>query len=271
MEYRDLSFERRGSVAVATLARPEKLNALSRRLQDETRAVCEAVEADDEIRALVVTGEGRGFCSGADLSGVRPRDDGTTREPSTPSQTQRLDEYGWVGRQARAFYELTKPTIAAVNGVAAGAGMSLALACDLRVGSENARFKTVFIERHLSPDSGMSFFLPRIIGYARAADLIFTSRSVDADEAYRLGLLDRLVEAEHLLESAVALAEQIAAWGPMAMRASKRVLQQNMNLPLDEALRNETRHLQFARRAPNDVREARASFASRRRPEFTGS
>ena len=103
---------------------------------------------------------------------------------------------GWVGRQALAVYGLDKPTIAAVNGVAAGAGMSLALACDLRVGDGTARFRTVFAERSLSPDSGMSYFLPRIIGYSRAADLIFTSRDVGAEEAYRLGLLDRLVEAD---------------------------------------------------------------------------
>lgn len=148
--------------------------------------------------------------------------------------------------------------------------MSLALACDLRVGSEQTRFKTVFLERSLSPDSGMSFFLPRIVGYSRAADLIFTSRAVDADEAYRMGLLDRLFPAAELLEGAVALAAQMAALPPVALRSAKRVLQHNTEAGLDAALRFEMQGLDFARRAPHDVAEARASFREKRAPVFTG-
>ncbi len=266
MSYKHLTFERHGHVAVVTLNRPEKLNALNRDLQDETRAACAEVEADDELRALVVTGAGRGFCAGADLtSGREP-----PPEDYVPPQNDRLDEFGWVGGQAKAFYDLNKPTIAAVNGVAAGAGMSLALACDMRVGSPAARFKTVFIERSLSPDSGMSFFLPRIVGYSRAADLIFTSRPVDADEAYRLGLLDRLFEDGDLIDGALELANQISFWPPIAMRAAKRVLQRNMQLDLDAALIYETAGLSFARRAPHDVRESALSFREKRDPNFTG-
>src|SRR5437867_12934507 len=129
-----------------------------------------------------------------------------------------------MGPQAIAIYGLEKPTIAAVNGVAAGAGMSLALACDLRVGNPSTRFKTVFIERSLSPDSGMSFFLPRIVGYSRACDLIYTSRFVEAEEAYRIGLLDRLVPSNKLLEEAVALAQTIASSPTVAMQADRRTL-----------------------------------------------
>jgi 2-(1,2-epoxy-1,2-dihydrophenyl)acetyl-CoA isomerase len=269
MGYEELTFERHGKVALATLSRPKKLNALNGRLSQEALAVCAEVENDDAIRALIVTGEGRGFCAGADLTGGGGRAQ-RGQESGTPPQTQRLDQLGWVGRQAMAFYNLTKPTIAAVNGVAAGAGMSLALACDLRVGSEKARFKTVFIERSLSPDSGMSFFLPRIVGYSRAADLVFTSRNVEAEEAYRIGLLDRLVGADELVERSLELADQIALWPPMAMRSSKRVMQENMQLGLEQALKNELRALDYARRAPNDVREARQSFVERRAPEFTG-
>src|SRR4030095_10995623 len=120
---------------------------------------------DDNVWAVILTGAGRGFCSGVDLR--TPRAD----SESPPRRQERLDVYGWVGRQAMAVYRtLDKPIIAAVNGVAAGAGMSLALSCDMRVGSELTRFKTVFIERSLSPDSGLSFFLPRIVGYSRAWD-----------------------------------------------------------------------------------------------------
>ena len=172
--YECLLFEQREFVALITLNRPDKLNALSETLRAEFREVMAACQADDGIRAIVITGAGRGFCSGVDLTGARAEE--------APGQNERLDAYGWVGRQAMALYRLDKPVIAAVNGVAAGAGMSLAAGCDLRVGSVKTRFKSVFIERNLSPDSGLSFFLPRIVGYSRAADLIYTSRFVPNSE-----------------------------------------------------------------------------------------
>ena len=264
MGYEYLKFERDENLALITLDRPETLNALNAALREDIlNAVSEAGE-DDEIRALVITGSGRGFCSGADLSGSPPE------PPEKAPQNQRLDDFDWMGRQALAVGRLDKPVIAAMNGVAAGAGMSLALACDLRVGSEKTSFKTVFPERSLSPDTGMTFFLPRIVGYSRAADLIFTSRRVDSEEAYRLGLLDRLVEHGKLLEEAIELARQIAFWPPMAIRSSKRVLQQNLEVDLTQALRNETTGLIRARSAPHDLEESRLSWVEKRPPKFTG-
>lgn len=228
---------------------------------------CQELRNDDDVWAVVLTGAGRGFCSGVDLRGGGGSGGGDRQ----PSRQQRLDVYGWTGRLAMAIYRtLDKPTIAAVNGVAAGAGMSVALACDMRVGTENTRFKTVFIERSLSPDTGMSFFLPRIVGYSRACDLVFSSRYVEADEAYRIGLLDRLVSADMLLDETLELANQIAFWPPVAMQSARRVLQQSMESTLEEQLRNESWGLNFARRAPHDMQESRASFAERRPPQFTG-
>ena len=255
--------EVRDHVAILTLNRPAKLNALDASLRDAMLAAIDDVRADDAVRAVVFTGAGRGFCSGADLTAAAPS------EP--PTQNDSLDDLGWVGRQALALHQLDKPAIAAVNGVAAGAGMSLALACDLRVGSPQSRFKTVFIERNLSPDSGMSFFLPRIVGYSRAADLIYTSRAVDAEEAHRIGLLDRLVPHEDLLDAAVALAAEMAAWPPLALRVSKRVLQHNAECELPEALRFELASLAVGNRAVNDRKESMAAFAERRKPVFTGT
>ena len=263
MPYDSLSLERRGFVAVATLERPDKLNALDASLRRDTLNLAAEVADDDEIRVLVLTGAGKGFCSGADLSG------GTRPAPVTDQNTL-MDDLGWVGRQAIAFYRLTKPVIAAVNGVAAGAGMSLALAADLRVGGPEARFKTVFLERNLSPDSGMSFFLPRIVGYSRAADLIFTSRDIGAEEAYRIGLLDRLVDG-HPLAAAIELAEQMAALPPLALRSAKRVLQHNTQAELEDALRFEIAGLSYARKARNDAAESIASFREKRAPHFTGT
>lgn len=260
-----LLVEKTEHVAVLTLNRPQKLNALNGELRDAMHDAIADVQADDAVRAAIFTGAGRGFCSGADLTG------GGGGQNTAPSQNEHLDDLGWVGRQALAVYGLNKPVIGAVNGVAAGAGMSLALACDVRVGTEKSRFKTVFIERSLSPDSGMSFFLPRIVGYSRATDLIYTSRTVDADEAHRIGLLDRIVDHDDLMESALELAGQMTAWPPLALRMSKRVLQHNMECDLETALRYELTSISFGNRAVNDRRESIASFLEKRKPNYTGT
>ena len=263
MTEQPLLMEKADHVAVLTLNRPAKLNALDATLRDAMLAAVADVQADDDIRAVVFTGAGRGFCSGADLS--------AGDEAPPPTQNDHLDDLGWVGRQALALYGLNKPVVAALNGVAAGAGMSLALACDVRVGSPQSRFKTVFIERNLSPDSGMSFFLPRIVGYSRAADLIYTSRAVDAEEAHRIGLLDRLVAHDELLDTALELATQMSAWPPLALRMSKRVLQHNMECDLETAVRYELTSLSFGNRAIGDRKESIAAFRERRKPVYTGT
>lgn len=266
MAYENLLYEAQDHIAVVTLNRPERLNALSRPLQLELLEACAEAKNDDAVWAVIFTGAGRGFCSGADISGPRP-----AGEERTPSQNELLDEFHWVGDQAMAVYGLDKPTIAAMNGVCAGAGMSLALACDLRVGSENARFRSVFLERNLSPDSGMSWFLTRILGYSRAIDLILTSRDVAADEAYRLGLLDRLVSHDRLMEESLELARSITRWPPVAVRAAKRVTQQNLDRDLGDGLRNEYYHLNYGRSARNDAREALAARMEKREPRYTGT
>jgi len=252
-------------IATVTFNRPDKLNALNAALRDEIHVACVRIRDDDDIRVAIFTGKGRGFCAGADLTGPRPEG------AEVPPQNERLDDLGWVGRLASDIYQLGKPTIAVMNGVAAGAGMSIALACDLRIGSAVSRFKTVFAERGLSPDTGMSYFLPRLIGYGRAADLIFTSRDVRGDEAYRLGLLDRFVAEGEIMSCAREVAAQMATWPPMAIRSSKRVLQYNMDLDFQRALINESSGLNFARRSPNDQKEQRASFLEKRKPNFTGT
>jgi 2-(1,2-epoxy-1,2-dihydrophenyl)acetyl-CoA isomerase len=263
--YECLEYDVSEHIATVTFNRPEKLNSLNGVLRDEIHSACDQIREGDDIRIAIFTGKGRGFCAGADLTGPRPD------AAETTSQNERLDDLGWVGRLASDIYQLGKPTIAVMNGVAAGAGMSISLACDLRVGSAVSRFKTVFAERGLSPDTGMSYFLPRLIGYGRAADLIFTSRDVHGEEAYRLGLLDRFVAQGEMMSCAREVALQMASLPPMAIRSSKRVLQHNMDLDFHRALINESSGLQFARRSPNDQKEQRASFLEKRKPNFTGT
>ncbi|MEO8539143.1 MAG: enoyl-CoA hydratase/isomerase family protein [bacterium] len=266
MDFQDLIYDKQDHIATVTLNRPERLNALGAVLRPEILAVAEEIRKDDDVWCAIITGAGRGFCSGADISGPRPEG-----QPTTPPQNTVLDEFHWVGDQAMAIYNLDKPTIAAMNGVCAGAGMSLALSCDLRVGSENARFRSVFLERNLSPDSGMSWFLTRILGYSRAMDLVLTSRDVGAEEAFRLGLLDRLVPHDQLMNEALGLARQITQWPPVAVRAAKRVTQQNLNKTLEDGLRNEAYHLEYGRKAINDARESFTARIEKRKPVYTGT
>ena len=260
-----LEMSKTDDVAVITLSRPEKLNALNAGLRDAIFDAFAVAKADDDVRAVVLTGNGRGFCSGADLT-AEPDD-----APPPPTQNDHMDDLGWVGRLALTVYGLDKPVIGAVNGIAVGAGMSLALACDVRVGSGQTRFKTVFVERNLSPDTGMSFFLPRIVGYSRATDLVYTSRMVDAEEAYRIGLLDRLVDHDDLLDTALDLARQMTAWPPLAVRMSKRALQHNQECELEDALRYELLAISHAGRAVNDRKESLAAFREKRTPRYTGT
>lgn len=229
------------------------LNALNAALHEDLfRCIAEA-RNDDAVRVIVITGAGRGFCSGADLTGRTPSDPSGASLHPDPGQNERLDELQWFGRQAVAMFSVDKPTIAAVNGVAVGAGMSLAMRCDLRVGSENSRFRTIFLERGISPDSGLSYVLPRIVGFARAMDLILTSREVQGRQAFEMGLLNRFVEPDRLIDASLELAEQIAAWPPLAVRTAKRVTQQNLARRFEDALRNEARHIEINRQALQDA------------------
>lgn len=264
MAYEALTLEIADDVATVTLNRPEKLNALDATLRRETLEVCAQLKNDDDVRAVIFTGAGRGFCSGADLTAPRPEN------PPQPTWQEMLDEDSWVGRQAKAVYLIDKPTIAAVNGVAAGAGMSLALACDIRVGSENTRFKTVFIERNLAPDAGMTYFLPRIVGSGNALDMILTSRTVAGEEALRMGLLQRLVAHPQLMDEARAVAQQIAAHPPLAAMASKRSVQRSLDHNFEEQTRYEIRAISLARQATNDARESGRAFREKRSPRYTG-
>lgn len=251
-------------VATITLNKPERLNAIDQGDAADILDICGRIQADDDVWIAIWTGAGMGFCSGADVTGgPRP-----TLEDAGLNQL--MDEGSWISRQANALYRIDKPMIAAVNGVAAGAGFSLALTCDVRIGSEAARFVTVFQERNLPPEGGMSWLLPRVVGMSRALDLSLTSRRVDADEALRIGLLERVVPAEKLLDEARAYAERIAALPPGAARASKRAIRRAFETSFAEATSYESRLGSLTQRAREDNKEARDSFIEKRKPRYTG-
>lgn len=255
--------DREAHTALVTLNKPERLNAIDQDDAKDILDICGRIQADDDVWVVIWTGAGRGFCSGADVG----RGAGPAKEPTL---NELLDEGTWISRQGEALFAIDKPMIAAVNGVAAGGGFAIALACDVRVGSSEARFVTVFQERNLPPEGGMSWLLPRVVGLSRALDLAMTSRRVDAEEAFRIGLLDRIVPPEQLLAEARAHAARICALPPGAVRVSKRAIRSAMSSTFGEALAYESVLGGVARRAREDSAESVRAFAEKRAPKYIG-
>src|SRR3954471_17962511 len=190
-------------VCVLTLDRPEKLNAVNDALASSLASAVADAAAEDAVRVVVITGSGRAFCAGLDLS----------ESPTLPSSTrvERLDPFAWVGTWVRRLVDCEKPIIAAVNGAAAGAGFGLALACDIRIVAASAKMTAGYVRRGLSPDAGVSYFLPRHVGLARAAEILLSGRDVDAAEAERIGLAAMVVPDADLATAAAAYAGRLAA------------------------------------------------------------
>jgi 2-(1,2-epoxy-1,2-dihydrophenyl)acetyl-CoA isomerase len=249
-----------GAVATLTLDRPEALNALTVPVKVALRQAFESLSADRAVRAVILTGAGRAFCAGQDLAEREQPD-------AAPLEAEVRDRYNPI---IRAIRSMGQPVMAAVNGVAAGAGASLALACDLRICAEEARFVLAFGRIGLVPDSGATWFLPRIVGPAKAAELALVGDQVDATEALRLGLVSHVVPADRLLVEARALAERIAEGAPLAMALTKEALQRSATITLDEALEGEAK-LQGIAGASRDHAEGLAAFREKRPPRFTGS
>lgn len=251
-----LRSEQTGHVLTLTLDRPDALNALDAALKGGLLAALRAAARDQSVRVVILTGAGRAFCAGQDL-----HETGLTGSA--------------IGREVREHYNplilalarLEKPVVAAINGVAAGAGLSLALACDIRLAADTATFTCAFGRVGLVPDSGLSWFLPRIVGLGRAMELALTSAPVDARVADRISLVDRVVPAEDLAREAAALAARLAAGPPLAMGLTKRALLANASVDLEAALELEAQLQTAAGRSP-DHAEGIAAFTEKRPARF---
>jgi 2-(1,2-epoxy-1,2-dihydrophenyl)acetyl-CoA isomerase len=255
----DLRVEVDGPVATITLDRPDALNALTVALKQELLAAFATIAGDDAVRAVVLTGAGRAFCAGQDL-----------RERLEPDAEPLADEIRLrYNPLIRAMRGLPKPIVGAINGIAAGAGASLAFACDIRIAAEGASFLLAFGRVGLIPDSGATWLLPRLVGGAKAAELALMSEPLGATDAERFGLVARIVPGDALLAEARALATRLAAGAPRAIALTKAALEASWDASLEGQLEAEA-DLQGIAGSTADHAEGIAAFLERRPPRFTG-
>ena len=253
----EVETQRDGAVLTITLNRPDVLNALDTATHRALRGALKEAAADD-VRAVVVTGAGRGFCVGQDLKEFR-------EAAHDIAEHLRRNYHPNI----HAIRALEKPVIAAVNGPAAGAGMSLACACDIRIAADDATFVPAFVSIGLVPDSGGTFFVTRLLGYARAFEWLCSGRTLSAAEAHAWGLVSEVVETESLLARAIELAGLYAALPTRAIGMTKRLLDRAGTVGLDEQLEWEAQ-LQAVATQSEDFREGVAAFLEKRKPAFTG-
>jgi 2-(1,2-epoxy-1,2-dihydrophenyl)acetyl-CoA isomerase len=277
MAYETILAAAEAGVLTITLNRPERFNALTPQVLTELQDALRSAERDEGVKVIVLTGAGRAFCAGQDLKTLdqleQPGERGPQRGPSRAGVPERFSFAEFLRRNYNPLIlrlrASEKPIVGAINGPAAGAGMSLALACDLRIVSDAAFFQTGFVGIGLVPDSGMLFFLPRLVGPAKAAELIMLNDRVQADEALRLGLANRVVPADQLLPTTYELAQRLARGPSKALGLVKRGLNRSLVSDLEAMLEYEAQLQELAGRS-DDFREGVAAFVQKRPPEFKG-
>lgn len=258
-----LALEKRGHLAWLTLSRPEKQNAIDAALVGELAGACEAIEGDEDVRVVVLTAAGDVFCSGWDWGALLGEDaKGETLVESARLQGLLDDPFGCLA-------ELSRPVVCALNGDAAGAGLALALACDVRIAVEGARFCLPETEMGLIPMAGASQRITRLVGRGRALEMVLTGRSVEAREALEMGLVSAIAPRERLRDEAESIAQRIADRGPIAVRYAKEAVQRGIEMPLEQALRYET-DLTIILQTTEDRAEGVRAFLEKRKPKFKG-
>ncbi len=256
----ELIVKRRDGVLTLTLNRPERLNAISGPMLGALAAELDRANVDPEVRAVVLTGAGRGFCSGLDLKARAGEDGGGAAS---------LRLFDLHNSPPLVLHRMDKPVICALNGAAAGYGMDLALGCDIRIASDRARLGAVFVRRGVLPESGGTWYLPRLVGWAKASEIAFMGDVLDAQRSLELGLVNRVVPHERLLDEVGAVAARIASNAPYSVQATKRM----MRLGMDETFETAVDHTYLQLRPmfdSEDFREGMAAFLERRDPSFHG-
>jgi enoyl-CoA hydratase/carnithine racemase len=264
MEYEDLLLGKDDSgIATLTLNVPNKLNALTVKMGMNLPLAVDEVAQDDNIRVLIITGAGRGFCSGADVSLLQ-----SLTKVAEQSRFNRLQVTGWP--VADIFPKLLKPTIAAINGPCVGAGLSLALSCDIRIASETARFGVAQVARALVPDFGLTFYLPLAVGMSSALELMYTAELIDATEALRIGLVSRVVPPDDLMETTRELANKIIQQAPLSIELTKKMAWQSLFDRLARQLELETDSIRICRQSEDHRESVKAFLEKKPLPKFKG-
>jgi enoyl-CoA hydratase/carnithine racemase len=254
-----IHYDKHGRIATITIDRPEAMNALDVESNQAMADVWAAFRDDPELWVAILTGSGeRAFCAGADLKKLIP-----ARSEAARRGTSNIPSFGGITRD----YVTWKPLIAAINGVALGGGTEIALACDIRVASENARFGQTEVKWGIIPGAGGTQRLPRLIPFGKAVEMILTGEQIDAQEALRIGLVTHVVPLADLQRTALAIAETLLERGPLALRAAKQAMLEGWDLPLTEGLKLEARLMQQVLRS-EDAQEGPRAFAEKRKPEF---
>jgi 2-(1,2-epoxy-1,2-dihydrophenyl)acetyl-CoA isomerase len=260
MAYETILYEVADGVAAITLNRPAKLNAFNDRMISETTDAFKTAGRDAAVRCVLLTGAGRGFSSGQDLGDFQERGENVSIGEHLRHGYHRL---------IKQMVGLEKPIVGAINGVAAGAGCGVALAADIRIAADSASFMLAFSRIGLVPDSGLNWFLPRLIGYSRAYEMAVTADRIPAEQALAWGMVNRVVPAEQLPEIATAWARRLAEGPTLAYGLTKRAMNRAWGMSLDEALAYEA-HVQEVAGRSQDNREGIAAFMEKREPHFTG-
>lgn len=262
MTYENIKYDVKNGVAILTFNRPETLNSFTVAMHQEVQLAMKDVRMNPEIRALLITGEGRGFCAGQDLN-----DRSVSATDERPDLGESVERY--YNPLIRGIMTLEKPVVCAVNGVAAGAGASIALACDIVLAARSAVFAQVFCKIGLVPDSGGTWNLPRAVGLPRAKGLALLGDKLSAEKAERWGMIWECVDDEELMAKAVELAEHLAVQPTRGLGMAKKLLNESLSTPLHQQLENEKyamRTLGFS----HDYQEGVAAFLAKRKPEYKG-